>query len=170
MKKVKLLPLKGLDIEQLGEIRFGDLREDVINKLGQPSEIEENTLYYDNLEISIDFDDNNKLEFFEIDGPNNLQIEVSLFNINPFTLPAKELIALLSEKNNGKVDDVDKPLAYNFLGLEIGLWREVSEADVKKEIKEARENGDYEPWMDDELEKSKYFWIIGLGCKGYYQY
>lgn len=169
MKKIKLLPLVGLDIETLGEVKFGENKQSIIAKLGKPSEEEDGSLYYDNLEIRIDFDEQNAVEFIEIYGPDCVEIEPTLYKINPFSLEANELIKFLTTKNNGNIDDTEQPLFYIFYNLEIGIWREVSESQMKNEIKAARDNGEYEHWMDEDLEKSKYFWTIGLGTKGYYQ-
>lgn len=170
MKKVKLMPLNGIEIEKIGTIKFGDSKELIEEKIGIASDEHEGSLYYDNLEMRFDFDEKSLLEFVEILGPYCEYISPEIYKINPFKLTANELIKTLSLNNNGKIDDTEAPHCYAFLGSSVGVWREVTDTEVKKEIKEARDNGEYEQWMEDDLEKSKYFWTIGLGAKDYYKY
>lgn len=170
MKKVKLIPLNGIEIEKIGTIKFGDSKESVEVKLGNPSDDEDGSLYYDNLEMRLDFNEKNELEFVEIFGPYCEFIVPEIYKINPFKQTASELVRVLTVNNNGKIDDTEEPHSYSFLGSSVGVWREVTEAEMKNEIKAARDNGEYEQWMENDLEKSKYFWTLGLGAKDYYKY
>ena len=113
------------------------------------------------------------LEFIEIiSGPYPKAIEPILYDVNPFVLLANELVDLLTQKNGYDIDYSEVPVCYAFRSISVGIFREFSEETAQQNIKEAKENGVYEDeklWLLNDLEKSKHFWTIGIGMKGYYE-
>lgn len=172
MKKIELLPLKGIRINGTDEINLGSKITEVERILGKPSSTDRNNYYYDDIEVRMDFDRKNKLEFIEfIEGPFSDKIELSIYGVNPFSTPAKELIEILLKNGNNNIDDSEAEYAYTFPNISVGVWRDLTEEVVNNTIKELKENGEYEKsreWIENDLLKSKYFWTIGIGIKDYY--
>ncbi|MES2110564.1 MAG: hypothetical protein V4577_17535 [Bacteroidota bacterium] len=174
MIKIKITPLKGIDIESVGEILLGQTKNDMLKLLGRPSEYHAaNSLLYEFYELRIDFDGSGKVEFIEfIYGPFPERTELSLYDINPFNIGADRLIALLSEHNNGEIDDSDGGISYAFLNSSVGVWRQYTQKDVEEGIAQAKLSGQYQhnpSTFDDDLETSRNFWTIGIGVAGYYR-
>lgn len=170
MQKIILKPLEGIEIENVGEIKFGQTRAEVVSTLNNPDNEEDNRLFYDDFELSIEFNKQGKVEFIEVYGPDCENIAPSIYGIKPFEIPAQQLVTLLTSKNSGKVDDTEAPHGYCFLGSSVGIWRELTEKEAKEDIEQAKKDGEYEEWMEEEVENSKYFWTIGLGEKDYYKF
>lgn len=170
MKKITLTPLQGIEIEGIGSISFGQTKAEVEKLLPNPEIVEGTQLHYDELELRIDLNQQGKVEFFELFGPDCEFIEPSIYGVNPFTTTAKELNKVLESKNSGKIDDTEAPYMYAYLGSSIGVWRDLTEKDAKEEIEQAKKEGEYEDWMEEELERSKYYWTIGIGEKDYYKF
>lgn len=170
MKKITLKPLEGIEIEGIGSISFGQTKAEVEKLLPNPEIVEGNQLHYDELEFRVDLNAQGKVEFIELFGPDCEFIEASIYGVNPFTTKADDLIKLLSTKNSGKVDDTEAPFCYAYLGSSVGVWRDLTEKDAKEEIEQAKKDGDYEEWMEEEMERAKFFWTIGIGEKDYYKF
>jgi len=70
MKRIELIPLVGIDIEDIGEVALGTGQMEVQTILGPPSDALDGQYYYDELELRLDFNDRGQLEFIEsINGP-----------------------------------------------------------------------------------------------------
>lgn len=173
MTKIELNPLKGIHIAQVGTIEFGMTANEVKEILGQPEQEDDSQLYYCSEELRLDFNSQKCLEFIEIiSGPYPKAIEPILYDVNPFVLLANELVDLLTQKNGYDIDYSEVPVCYAFRSISVGIFREFSEETMQQSIKEAKENGVYEDeklWLLNDLEKSKHFWTIGIGMKGYYE-
>lgn len=174
MKKIYLLPLSGIEIENTGKVSLGQGKHEIEQLLGRPAApSNEKQYYYDELECRIDFDKKGNVEFIEfIYGPYPEKTELSIYGINPFQIGAKNLLEILTEKNNGATDTSEADFAYCFLEISAGIWRQFSEISVQEDIDQMKHNGTYtenEAWLLEDLEKSKNFWTIGLGVKDYYQ-
>lgn len=172
MKKIELIPLVGIDIEDIGEVALGTGQMEVQTILGPPSDALDGQYYYDDLELRLDFNDRGQLEFIEsINGPFPEKTEISIYGLNPFKVEADELLNILSEKNSGPVDDSEAGYCYTFLNSSVGVWRQMTEEDIQEDIEAIKAEGEYEDNVDmllEDLEKSKFFWTIGIGVKGYY--
>lgn len=174
MIKIKIIPLEGIEIENIGKLLLGESKPNIKKLLGKPSVISDKVQsYYDDYELRIDFDKNGHAEFIEfIYGPFPEKTELELYEINPFQIGAAQLVTLLSEKNNGKVDDREAEYCYTFFNLSVGLWRQATEQDVEDEMADMKANNEYEEnkeWLEEDLKKSKNFWTIGVGVKDYYK-
>ena len=130
-------------------------------------------MFYDDLELRIDLDNSDKIEFIEfIYGPFPKKIEIEIYGINPFKTKSTDLIEILTEKNNGEIDLSEEPYCFAFLESSIGIFRDSCESDIDEMITELKENREYfenEKWVLEDKEKAKYFWTVGLGKKDYYK-
>jgi len=173
MKKIELIPLVGIQIEGIGQVDLGASRADVQSMLGAPSDALDDQYYYDELELRFDFNGQGILEFIEsINGPNPEKTEISIYGVNPYQVEVAELVRILADKNQGEVDDAEAGYCYTFLNSSVGVWRQMTEEDVQEEIEEIKADGEYEDNADmllEDLEKSKFFWTIGIGVEGYYE-
>jgi sporulation protein YlmC with PRC-barrel domain len=63
MTKIEIYPLKGINIENVGEVNLDQTKSEIESILGLPSSnTNKNRLYYDNLELRIDLDEFQKVE------------------------------------------------------------------------------------------------------------
>ena len=173
MTEIKIFPLIGIEIEGLGTIKLGEEKAEIETLFGLPETAFDNQSFYDKYEFRIDYDKFNKVEFIEfIYGPYPEKSELTIFNINPFSIGDQNLIDLLTKENNGEIDDSEAEYCYSFKEISVGIFRESTPKDVEEMIVEMKENGDYEEnknWVEEDLDKSKNFWTIGIGVKNYYK-
>lgn len=174
MIKIEFIPLEGINIDFNRQIRFGITKSELIQHIGTPSNEFGNELYFDELELHIDIDENGKVEFIEsVMGPYPEKTEVSINGINPFETKANDLVKILGTINNGKIDKSEAEYAFTFIDKSIGIYRSSTTKDVEEMIKEMKENNDFENKKEDalfDLQKSQFFWTFGIGVKGYYDY
>ncbi|MEZ2440693.1 hypothetical protein AB6805_03160 [Chitinophaga sp. RCC_12] len=171
MNRITLKPLDGVIINE-SKISFGQTKNDLIRLLGNPDYEEENQIFYNNLDVRFDLDKNGLLEFIECQGPYSENSEFNIYGINPFKLPANELVTLLTNKNDGEIDDFEVPYSYSFLEISVGVWRATVPTDIAAAIAEMKADGSYEAAkevMDQDLEKSGYFWTVAVGKVDYYK-
>ena len=173
MKKIILHPLKGIEFENKATLEFGTSKIEIIKSLGKPSSGNDKQMFYDELELRIDLDNSENIEFIEfIYGPFPEKTEIELYGIDPFKTNSSDLIELLTENNNGEIDLSEEPYCFAFLESSIGIYRDSCESDIDEMITELKENGEYsenEEWVLADKEKAKYFWTVGLGKKDYYK-
>jgi len=173
MQKINIVPLDGVYIENIGKLLLGHSKAEIEILLGKPS-ASSNFLqfYYDDLELRVDFDKQGNAEFIEfIYGPFPEKTELSIYDINPFQTGAEKLIEILTEKNNGEIDNSEADYCFAFLNISVGIWRQFTEQNVRESIEEMQRNNEYEvnkDWLHQDLEKAKNFWTIGIGVKNYY--
>lgn len=171
MNRITLKPLEGIIINE-SKISFGQTKNDLINLLGSPDYEDENQVFYENLDVRFDLDKNGLLEFIECQGPYSGNSEFNIYGISPFKLPANELVTLLTNENNGEIDDFEVPYSYSFLEISVGVWRAAVPTDIAAAIAEMKADGSYEAAkevMDQDLEKSGHFWTIAVGKVDYYK-
>ncbi len=174
MTKIELIPLEGIVIENIGKLTLGQSKSEIEKLVGEPSSSSNlKQLYYDDYECRIDLDKNGNAEFIEfIYGPFPEKTELSMYGVNPFEIGAEKLITILTEKNNGKIDDSEADYAFLFPNISVGIWREATEEEIEENIVEMKANGEYEEnkdWVEEDLLKAKNFWTIGLGVENYYE-
>lgn len=175
MKKIEIIPLVGIKIENIGQINLGQSKAEIENLLGKPSKnLNDKKYFYDDFEFRVDFDKKGKSGFIEfIYGPFPEKTEISIYDVNPFRAGAKQLIKILTEKNNGHINDSEAEYCYCFLEISVGVWREFTEEDVQASMDEMKESGEFEENKEvlfEDLEKAKNFWTIGIGTKDYYNF
>jgi hypothetical protein len=178
MIRIVLLPLMGIIINENINITLGSKMEELKNLIGIPNLIMDNKLYYHEFDARFDFNEQDELEFIEfIGGPFTEKVELSIYGVNPFKIPAMDLVDILVE-HSSNIDDSDADLSYAFLDISVGIFREENEKMVKEsfeelenESEELKMAGRYERIKKDlemDLEKSRYFWTIGIGIENYY--
>jgi hypothetical protein len=173
MINIEIEPLKGITIQKVGNVLLGEKRKDVEKLLGKPDSIsDQKRSFYDKFEVRIDFDIEHRIEGIEfIYGPFPQRTTLSIYGINPFTIGAEDLVKLLTEKNQGDVDYTEAEYSYAFPNISVGIWRSFTQADVEESIAKIKSSGKYEDnrsSIDDDLEKSKNFWTIGIGVMHYF--
>lgn len=173
LQPIILLPLEGIEIEDIGVLKLGTSKEAVHKMLGKPTEHDDHSWVFMKYEFRLDFDEEGNIEFIEfIFGPTPEKIVLSLYEQNPFELEAADLVALLTKCNRGAaIDDSDAPYCYTFAHLAMGVWRQFSDADVQQSIDETPvedQDAEDDEWLARDLEMGKHFWTIGLGVAGYY--
>ncbi|MGU3376199.1 hypothetical protein [Chryseobacterium sp. M5A1_1a] len=174
MIKIEIIPLDGIQIENIGKLSLGESKANIEKLLGESSGNPDNTqLFYDDYELRIDLDENENVEFIEfIYGPFPENTELSIYGVNPFQIGADQLIEILSEKNNGDIDDSEAGYCYAFFNNSVGVWRQITEQDVEEDIAVMKTNNEYaenKNWLEEDLVKAKNFWSIGIGGKDYYR-
>ena len=174
MTKIEILPLDGIVIENIGKLSLGQSKSDIEKLFGKPSESSNlKQLFFDEFEVRIDLDKKGNAEFIEfIYGPFPEKTELSIYGVNPFQIGATKLVEILIEKNNGKIDDSEAEYCYTFQNISVGVWRQLTEQNVEESIAEMKADNEYEEnkdWLNEDLNKAKNFWTIGIGVKNYYE-
>ena len=174
MTKIEILPLDGIEIENIGKLSLGQSKSDIENLLGKPSDSSNlKQLFFDEYEVRIDLDKKGNAEFIEfIYGPFPEKTELSIYGVNPFQIGATKLVEILTEKNNGKIDDSEAEYCYTFQNISVGVWRQLTEQNVEESIAEMKADNEYEEnkdWLNEDLNKAKNFWTIGIGLENYYE-
>ena len=174
MTKIEILPLDGIKIENIGKLSLGQSKADIEKLLGKPSDTSNlKQLFFDEYEVRIDIDKKGNAEFIEfIYGPFPEKTELSIYGVDPFQIGASKLVEILTEKNNGKIDDSEAEYCYIFQNISVGVWRQLTEKTVEESIAEMKADNEYEEnkdWLNEDLEKAKNFWTIGIGVKNYYE-
>jgi len=174
MRTLQLEPLKGIDISGIGFLAFGQSTGEVEQLLGAPSRTYGEQSFYDELELRVDFNDKGKVTFLEcIYGPFCEKIIPVLDGYRVFELPGEDLVALLTNKNNGSIDDSEAEYSYTFPNISVGIYRGATPADLSQTIEELKADGTYEEnkeWVEEDWKKANHFWTIGIGEKGYYDF
>lgn len=173
MQKIEIKPLQGIEILNLGQINLRQEKGEIEKILGTPlKNANNNQSFYDDYELRIDYDELNKAEFIEfLFGPFPKKTELKIYGHDPFKIKAEELIKILTRKNDGPVDSQEAEYGYSFLNISVGIWREAIPTDIEELVAEMKQKGKYEKnknWIEEELEKSRHFWTIGIGKKNYY--
>ena len=174
MTKIEILPLDGIKIENIGKLSLGQSKADIEKLLGKPSDTSNlKQLFFDEYEVRIDIDKKGNAEFIEfIYGPFPEKTELSIYGVDPFQIGASKLVEILTEKNNGKIDDSEAEYCYTFQNISVGVWRQLTEKTVEESIAEMKADNEYEEnkdWLNEDLEKAKNFWTIGIGVENYYE-
>ena len=173
MIRIKIKPLKGVEIEGIGNIDLGQTKVEVEKTLKLPQAIGINrSLYDDEHELRIDFDNSGVVNFIEfIYGPFPDKTELNLYDINPFKLESGKLVDFLREKNSNEVESKNGEYHYFFKNIGISVWRDATEQEALEMIERLKAKGEgkeNEEWVKEDLERSKYFWTIAVCLPSYY--
>lgn len=128
---IELFPLEKMMLNEV-EIRLGMNKQHVIELLGEPENKHENyggnswRHYYYNTELALDYDKNGNLEFIEFLAGHNGQLKPYIYGVSAFDTKMDELVSLLSEHNNGRIDDKEYS-SYGFLEISVGIWSDGEE-------------------------------------------
>lgn len=147
MENIELIPLYGIRADG-AEIRFGDSLNKVKAALGEPYGTEEDSLYYYNNELRIDFGSNGA-EFIEFLGGINGELQPEIYGVPAFQTDADKLYEILAKENGGIIDDSEDGYSYGFCEISVGVYRESTPESVQEMIDDAKEDG--EPLDDDDI-------------------
>ena len=153
-------------------IKLGMSRDEIRSILGEPNHTtEKSTFEYGDFslpvpakdgffqnELQVTYDDNNHSDYFEFVGRNAQNIEVAVEGIDVFNLPARVLLTKITEVTGAQYDKMDSeiPFTFTYKDLDLAFWRQAI-PEVDEESEEVPEN-----------DEGKYFWVVGIGIKGYY--
>lgn len=127
--------------------------------------------YYFDSEMAIDYNDNNTVEFIEFLGGIDGFLQPHIYGVSAFGSPADDLVELLRQMNDRKIDDSEQGYSYCFLNISIGIYRERVPSDVIEMIKEMKADGIFSEDNEDvaeEMRKANHWATIGVGVSGYY--
>lgn len=125
--------------------------------------------FYFRNELRLDFDGRGRVEFIELLGGPDGDLQPSIDGLEVFQAEPEAVYDLLKAKNSGPIDIGVNCYSCTFLNLETGIYRERVPEDVTEMIGEARAEG--HPLTPEEIdyETGLTHWAaIGIGVKGYY--
>lgn len=168
-EQVIIKPLEGIE---WGDkvVNLGSPLSSVNAVLGEAETVYENHYYYYDSNLRVDLDSNGNVEFIEFLAGIDGDIHPQIYGVSAFDIDADELIKILTEQNNGDIDDHENGYGYSFPDISVGVYRESISENVHQMIEEAEEEG--EPMDEEEIEYEKrkaFHWAtIGIGGKDYY--
>ncbi len=167
-EKIVLLPLEGV---RFGErmLRLGDGRAAAEELLGPAEWVYGNRCYYRNQELGLDFDEGDTLQFIEFLGGEQGELSPELYGCSVFYTNAEELIGLLGQY--GEVVDEDGGYTMTIPTISIGLYREVTPADVEtlsREVAQINMTTLGHVNLAAEQARAARWETIGIGIENYY--
>ena len=97
--------------------------------------------YYFNGELAIDFDKENKVEFIELLFGIDGELQPLIYGISAFRENADKVVNILTQKNNGEIDDSEGAYSYAFLEISVGIYREYIPQEIIESIEESKSEG-----------------------------
>lgn len=169
MKNIEIIPLYGLRTDS-AEIRLGDSPDKVRAALGEPCDTVDDSLYYYDNELRIDFGSNGA-EFIEFLGGIDGELQPVIYGVLAFQTDADKLYEILAKENNGVIDDSEDGYSYGFCKISVGVYRESTPESVQEMIDDAKENGETldEEYIAEETRRASHWDTIGIGVKNYYK-
>src|SRR5690554_1854973 len=141
--KIILHPKQGIEIENIGFLRFGDNENDIAQLLKTPQKIATYLYFYKALGLRIMFNHAGEAMYFHFTVSDSSSISsISVYDLKPFEDTAENMMFHLTEKNNGVVISNGNTILFSNIG--VLLWREGTPEEMKILIAEEQENGRYE--------------------------
>lgn len=170
MDNIEIKPLFGIDFNNI-EIKLGASECEVKAALGEPYSVWENSLYYFENELRFDLE-NSSVEFIEFLGGIDGKLQPIIYGTSAFQTDADKLYEILSQRNNGEIDNSESPYSYGFLEISVGVYRENIPDEVQEMIKDAEENGEPldEEVIAEETRRAAHWATIGIGVDNYYRH
>lgn len=165
-----LKPLLGVEINHR-LLPLGAPKSEVEAILGSGRQME-NTVYYFQNDLRIDYDANKTVEFIEFLGGIDGSLQPLIYDVSAFETTADALYHILAEHNAGEIADNENGCSYAFYNLSVGLYRERTPNSIEEIIADMKADGvNIENNADLELEKKKanHWAAIGIGRDGYYR-
>lgn len=166
---LKILPLEGISING-SVLAFGMTRAETEMMLGAGEAIGPRC-YYENGELAIDFDADERVEFIEFLGGIDGQLQPTLDGISVFSASADEVEVLLRRKNRDGGEASEQGYAVRFHAVSVGVYREITPDDVREMIEEMQASGIPTAQNEDlaaDQRRAEHWATIGLGKTGYY--
>jgi hypothetical protein len=168
MQTITLLPQKGIVIEGLEQINFGDSKIQVFELLGESSFVcSEKRFEFKRYGCFIDFkasDDTFEAIEFWNDGKDNAA-EVYIYDTEVLQNDATPIKAMLQEKNNN-----EEAKDGWYVNIDV-IYSGGSQNIMLNYIEELKKEGQFEAVAKEQalmdLEKAKFFSAFGIGYRGY---
>ena len=167
---ILLVPLIGMEFNGVS-IRFGQSRAEVEAVLGEAERSHNSRCYYFDGELALDFDSADAVNFIEFLGGPGGKLSPELYGFPVFETDAEQVLELLSA--HGEAVDQDGGYTVTVPDLSIGLYREITPADVDGMVKEMSRMdvttlGHVN--LDAEYRRANHWDTIGIGTKDYYAF
>jgi hypothetical protein len=167
MYKITLLPQKGVRIKGIGQVNFGDTKDQLLKVFGDCETIPETTrICFKNYGFFADFKRTDgtfeAVEFWN-DGKANVS-QVLLYKQDILAGNAQEILTIIKEKNGG--EDAFEGWFYK---VDV-IYSGGNPKNVLALIEQYKQDGTYEEskaFLAEDLEKAQHFSSFGIGYKGY---
>lgn len=171
MKKyIRILPLVGIELDS-NCIKLGDSKEAIVELLGPPCRKHNNSMYYFESKLRFDYDIKGEIEFIEFLGGIDGELQPVIYDVNAFEEDAEDLVKILAQKNNCKINDIENEYSHVFTEISVGIYRDTIPANIAEMIEDARKDG--VTLSNEELsyqkKRASHWATIGIGIKGYYE-
>lgn len=172
---VEIIPLEKAVINDM-TLSLGMRREEVNDLIGE-GELARDCYYYFESEMSITYDDSDCIEFIEFLGGVDGKMQPVIYGIPVFQTEARELVKVIEKHNSGLayfecgIEDFDSDHDIEFYNMSVGLYREMTPADIDEMISEMKAEGisvEENEDLENDIRKSQYWATIGIGVEGYY--
>jgi hypothetical protein len=168
MHKIILIPQVGVNIEGIGQVNFGDSKEQLLKNWGQNDDArDKHRLRFFKYGFFADFKkEDNSFEAVEFwnDYDKNVS-EVFIYDTEVLQGDAQAIKVILQEKNNNEA-----PIDGWFVNIDV-IYSGGSQKQVQAIIEETKTEGVFEGNYKDallqDLENAKHFSSFGIGYKGY---
>lgn len=166
---IEIFPLDKVVIDNVS-VCLGAARSAVEAAIGA-GELAGKRYYYYKSNMAVDYDSSDKVKFIEFLGGIDGELHPMIYGVPAFETTADELTELLTEKNDGEIDDSENGYSYGFLNISVGVYRARIPDDIEDMIEDAEEEGETidEEDLEDERRKAEHWATIGIGVKDYYR-
>jgi hypothetical protein len=168
MYKITLLPQTGVNIEGVGQVNFGDSKEQLLKTWGENDDMrDEHRLRFFKYGFFADFKkSDNTFEAVEFWNDYDTNVcEVFIYDTEVLQGDAEAIKAMLYERNNKEA-----PNDGWFVNIDViysgGSQKQV-QAIIDKSKAEGAFEGNYKDSLLQDLENAKHFTTFGIGYKGY---
>lgn len=139
--------LKIIPNEGIGPVTIGMTRGQVIEALSQKPDSDEDTDYFYESGLRVDYSEEGLVEFIEVSRDCNLMVFFDDQEV--FSTKVEDLVAYVRETYSLDEEDPEAGYSYIFPEIELSFWR--------SELPEATE-----------MDHQSYFDTVGLGKQGYF--
>lgn len=167
---IEIYPLEKVKIDT-AEIYLGMEQSAVETAIGK-GQLLGNRYYYYNCEMAIDYDADMKVKFIEFLGGIDGFLRPVIYGVSAFEVFSDSLTSLLTQKNDGEIDDSERGYCYSFLNISVGIYRETTPSAVDEMKKEMEADGipiENNKDIEIEIRKAKHWSTIGIGVVDYYK-
>lgn len=167
---IDIIPLQHVLFDSIS-LRFGQSRGEVEALMG-PGEAVGHRYYYFDSQLALDYDAQDRLEFVEFLAGAEGTLRPRIGGVSVFDHDADALTDLLAQQNGGPADDPETGHCLTFHRLSIGLYRDITPADVAEMIAEMQADGlptDHNPDLDADIRRARQWSTVGAGRSGYYR-
>jgi hypothetical protein len=168
MYKITLLPQTGVNIEGVGQVNFGDSKEQLLKTWGENDDMrDEHRLRFFKYGFFADFKkSDNTFEAVEFWNDYDTNVcEVFIYDTEVLQGDAEAIKAMLYERNNKEA-----PNDGWFVNIDViysgGSQKQV-QAIIDKSKAEGAFEGNYKDSLLEDLERARHFTTFGIGYNGY---